>query len=49
MFEIYFCDLTPEAQEQFLSVFGLSCAAEGNFDVFPIATIPLPDEKGEEH
>ena len=39
MFEIYFSDLTPEAQERFLASCGLSSAAEGNYDVFPITAI----------
>lgn len=41
MFEIYFSDLTPEAQERFLASCGLSSAAEGNYDVFPIQPSPL--------
>lgn len=40
MFEIYFSDLTQEAQERFLASCGLSSAAEGNYDVFPITAIP---------
>ena len=40
MFEIYFSDLTPDAQERFLPSCGLSSAAEGNYDVFPITDIP---------
>ncbi|MDY5338674.1 MAG: hypothetical protein SPG83_03900 [Intestinimonas sp.] len=43
MFEIYFSDLTPEAQERLLASCGLSSAAEGNYDVFPIADIPTPE------
>lgn len=43
MFEIYFSDLTPEAQERFLASCGLSNAAEGNYDVFPITAIPTPE------
>ena len=39
MFEIYFSDLTPEAQERFLAACGLSSASEGNYDVFPITAI----------
>jgi hypothetical protein len=36
MFEIYFSDLAPVAQESFLASCGLSSASEGNYDVFPI-------------
>lgn len=43
MFEIYFSDLTPEAQELFLASCGLSSAAEGNYDVFPITDVPTPE------
>ena len=39
MFEIYFSDLTPEAQERFLAACGLSSASEGNYDVLPITAI----------
>ena len=42
MFEIYFSDLTPEAQERFLASCGLSSAAEGNYDVFRITEYPHP-------
>ena len=44
MFEIYFSDLTPEAQERFLASCGLSSAAEGNYDVFPIKQISPPQK-----
>ena len=40
MFEIYFDDLTLEAQASFLAAFGLESASEGNYDVLPIATLP---------
>ena len=43
MFEIYFSDLTPEAQERFLAACGLSSASAGNYDVFPITAIPIPE------
>ena len=43
MFEIYFSDLTQDAQESFLASCGLSSAAEGNYDVFPITAIPIPE------
>lgn len=42
-FEIYFSDLTPSAQEEFLKAFGLSDASEGNYDILPITTL-YPDE-----
>ena len=43
MFEIYFSDLTPEAQERFLAACGLSSASAGNYDVFPLTAIPEVD------
>ena len=39
MFEIYFSDLAPVAQESFLASCGLSSASEGNYDVVPITAI----------
>jgi len=49
MFELYFSDLTPEAQARFLAVCGIESAAEGNYDVLPIVSLPLEnnDEEGE--
>lgn len=43
MFEIYFSDLTPEAQERFLAACGLSSASAGNYDVFPLTAIPIQE------
>lgn len=43
MLDIYFSDLTPEAQKRFLAFYNLSNAAEGNYDVFPIISIPDAD------
>ena len=43
MFEIYFSDLTPEAQERFLAACSLSSASAGNYDVFPITAIPITE------
>ena len=40
-FEIYFSDLTEQAQKEFLEVAGLQSAEDGNYDVFPIATLEL--------
>jgi hypothetical protein len=36
-FEIYFKDLTPEAQGRFLAFEEMADPKEGNYDVFPIA------------
>ena len=41
--EIMFDALTPEAQAAVLEFLGIKSAAEGNFDVFPIAVIPKPE------
>lgn len=47
MFEIYFDDLSKEAQISFLNAFGLQSAADGNYDVFPIATLATPEDSQE--
>ena len=38
-FELYFDDLTPEAQERLLLTYGLKSAEEANWNIFPIAVI----------
>lgn len=38
-FEIYFNDLTPDAQKAFLEFEGIASPEDGNYDTFPIATI----------
>lgn len=42
-FEIYFTDLTKEAQERFLRAEGLKDSREGNYDIFPIATVCIEE------
>lgn len=42
-FEINFDDLTERAQEEFLEFMGLETAADGNFDVNPIAIFCFED------
>jgi len=42
--EIAFDDLTEEAQREFLEAVGLSCPEDGNYDVQPIAVIPIPED-----
>lgn len=39
--EFFFSDLTPSAQKRFLSAQGLTCAADGNYDldIIPIFTV----------
>ena len=41
-FEIYFTDLTAEAQERFLQEIDVN--NENNFDTFPIATVDFESE-----
>ncbi len=43
-FEIFFSDLTAEAQKRFLDFMALKTVDEGNYDVMPIAVIPFPQE-----
>ena len=47
-FELYFSDLTEEAQKSFLEKAGLNSAEEGNYDVFPITEIEFDNEDDEE-
>ena len=41
--EIYWQDLTPAKQSEILQAFG----ENGNYDVFPIATLDVPEEEAE--
>ena len=43
-FEIYFNDLNEETQKAFLEFMGMTDSKEGNYDIFPLATI----SKGED-
>lgn len=43
MISIYWNDLTPEKQAEILAAFG----DNGNYDVFPIAEIPISEEDAE--
>lgn len=38
-FEIFFSDLTEEAQQQLLGCFKIKEASEMNWDIFPIAQV----------
>ena len=42
-FELYFSDLTEQAQKMFLKSAGLQDAEQGNYDVFPITVIEFDD------
>ena len=42
--ELYYNDLTPEAQKKYLKVQGVSDASELNWEVSPIAIIEVEDE-----
>lgn len=41
--EIYFHDLNEEAQKKFLKAMGIETSDEGNYDVIPIAIVPMPE------
>ena len=41
--EIYYNDLTPEAQQRYLEFFGLANAAENNADILPIFELDRRD------
>ena len=47
-FEIYFNDLTEEAQKELLSFMGISGSSEMNWDVFPITTITKEEDEDRE-
>lgn len=38
-FDIYFDDLTPEAQEQLLQAVGVSDPSDAGWDVMPVTTL----------
>lgn len=40
-FEIYFTDLNEEAQKDLLDKAGIKNPEDANWDIFPIATIPM--------
>ena len=42
-FELYWGDLTPEAQEELLNVFGIKSIEDTNWDCMPITTIEVSD------
>ena len=42
--EIYFQDLTPEAQERLIAFLG---GENGNYDVYPLAVIAIEEEEKE--
>ena len=43
VFEIYFRDLTKEAQKKFLSFEEMADEKEGNYDIYPIAVFESTD------
>jgi hypothetical protein len=43
-FELFFDDLTEEAQARLLEFCGLSAAEDANWDTFPIATVVWEEE-----
>lgn len=48
MFELYFADLTTDAQARYLAACGLKSAAEGNYDVLPIVSLPCENDDEED-
>ena len=42
-FDIYFRDLKPDVQAQYLAALGFDSPEEGNLDVFPLASLPLDE------
>ena len=48
VFELYFSDLTEQAQQSLLKAAGMQDQAENNWDVFPITTMTFEHEEDEE-
>ena len=44
-FEIYFDDLNDRAKQEFLKAQGLETPDDGNYDVMPIAVVPIQQQK----
>ncbi len=42
-FEIFFADLTNDVQTRLLAAFGIQDPSDANWEVFPVAVIPLPE------
>jgi len=42
--EIYFEDLNEEAKKKLLDFFGIKSPKEANLDVFPLVTLPKPED-----
>ncbi len=42
--EIYLSDLNYEAQKLFLDAMNMKSEEDGNYEVFPIAVVPIPEE-----
>lgn len=41
--KIYFDDLNEEAQKTFLKAMRIETSGEGNYDIVPIAIVPIPE------
>ncbi len=41
--EIHFDDLNENAQKKFLKAMGIETSDKGNYDVIPIAIVPIPE------
>ncbi len=41
--EIFLSDLQEDAQKKFLKAMGIETSDEGNYDIVPIAIVPMPE------
>ena len=41
--EMYFDDLNEDSKKEFLKAMGMETSSEGNYDIVPIAVIPIPE------
>ena len=48
VFQVFFKDLTPEAQGEYLRFSNLKTPEEGNLDVYPIFVLEKSDESDSE-
>lgn len=47
-FDIYFSDLTPAAQQEFLALIGEKNIKNTNYDILPISSVPAPEPELQE-
>lgn len=41
--EIFLDDLQEDVQKEFLKAMGIKTSGEGNYEIFPIVVVPIPE------